>query len=208
MATGGRRFSSSRRGRHAGAQNSLPPAHARAVTRCARSRSSGLLLLRWRCGCEATAPPGGAWLALCRRPSLRVAGSAQCVPKTRARRNACHGPGAMRAVRRLASAFRFLFRCVSLRRFASRVGLRRLASACLRPDLATIYLNVVRYRGRASDNSGQRSFLQLWAGVFLLGSEALLLRMTRWGVRRRLRLAAFPARPDPPVRGCCPRCTV
>ena len=113
--------------------------------------------------------------------------------------------GAMRAVRRLASALRLLFRCASLRRFASRVGLRRLASACLRPDLATIYLNVVRYRGRASDNSGQRSFLQLWAGVFLLGSEALLLRMTRWGVRRRLRLAAFPARPDPPVRGCCPR---
>ena len=113
--------------------------------------------------------------------------------------------GAMRAVRRLASALRLLFRCASLRRFASRVGLRRLASACLRPDFATIYLNVVRYRGRASDNSGQRSFLQLWAGVFLLGSEALLLRMTRWGVRRRLRLAAFPARPDPPVRGCCPR---
>ena len=93
----------------------------------------------------------------------------------------------MRAVRRLASALRLL-RCVSPRRFAFRVGLRRLASACLRPDFATIYLNVVRYRGRASDNSGQRSFLQLWAGVFLLGSEALLLRMTRWGVRRRLRL--------------------
>ena len=45
------------------------------------------------------------------------------------------------------------------------------------------YLNDVRYRGRASGNSDQRSFLQLWAGGFLLGSEALLLRMTRWGVR-------------------------
>ena len=55
----------------------------------------------------------------------------------------------------------------------------------------------MRATGRASDNPDQRSFLQLWAGFFLLGSEALLLRMTRWGVRRRLRLAAFPARPDP-----------
>ena len=62
-----------------------------------------------------------------------------------------------------------------------------LRPACGRTARA-IYLNVVRYRGRASDNSDQRSFLQLWAGVFLLGSEALLLRMTRWGVRRRLRL--------------------
>ena len=65
----------------------------------------------WRCDFEAAAPPWGAWLALYRRPLLRVA--------------------------------------------AARVDLRRLASAGLRPycglTVRAIYLNDVRYRGRASD---------------------------------------------------------